>query len=275
MKYAICILAHSNPELLSRIVNKVRSDNTEIFIHLDKKCNINEFKKIKDVVFIDQRVSISWGGSSMVVAMHNLIKHVIQNTSCNYLIFISGQDYPIISPLLYDKFIDKEKNYVEYEQLPKKDWVEGGFDRIRYYYLFDDVEGIYSRALLKIQRILYIERKNFLNEKIYGGSQWININRSAAEYIVNNWKRYFKFFRYTRIPDESIFQTILLNSEFKSSIINHNLRYLVLKNTHHPKYLDENNIESIKNENALFCRKIKDEFVFDRIDEHIKQEFEV
>lgn len=267
MKYAICILAHNKPKLLSRITNYLANDNVEIFIHLDAKSDISEFNHIKDVTFIEKRVRVYWGRPSMVIAMYNLIEYVVYNTDCNYIMFISGEDFPIVSPDKYDSYIDVTKNYIEYEKLPKKNWYEGGIYRVNYYYFFNASKSIMARIVMKLQRMLKITRSyDKLPYTIYGGSQWININKEAAKYILLNWKKYFRFFKFSRIPDELIFQTILMNSPFKDTIINTHNRYLVFNSVEkHPQYLDVENISEIINSKALFCRKIKNDEVFDRL----------
>ena len=269
MKYAICILAHKSPEHLERIVKKIKADNTQIFIHLDKKSNISEFSHIQNATFISTREKVCWGGRSMVKAMFNLIEYVVLNIDCEYIIFISGEDYPVIMPKDYDKYINIEKNYLEYKKLPKDDWYSGGMIRIMYYYLFRCPNSLLSRICVKLQKLTGIKRNiNKLPFEVYGGSQWININRATAEYIINNWKQYYSFFRFCMIPDEMIFQTIILNSEQKDSTINTNYRYLRYNevSSSNAAYIDNYDIEQIKMNKPLFCRKVKDLDIIKHLD---------
>ena len=114
----------------------------------------------------------------------------------------------------------------EYQQLPKKDWYLAGTHRVQYYYVFKYPKSLLSRLFIKIQKTAGIKKDiSKLPFKIYGGSQWININRITAEYILAEWKRYYSFFRFCYIPDEMIFQTIILNSQLADITINKNYRY--------------------------------------------------
>lgn len=267
MKYAICILAHTKPALLSRLTDYLKRENVEIFIHIDAKSNISEFDHIQGVTFIKKRVKVYWGHYSMIKAMYNLIEYVVDNTDCGYIMFISGEDFPIISPDKYDSYIDVTKNYIEYEKLPKKNWYEGGINRINYYYFFNSSESIMARIVMKVQRVFNITRSfDKLPYVIFGGSQWININLDAAKYILQNWNKYYKFFKFSHIPDELIFQTILMNSPFKDTIVNRNYRYTdFYGDESHPRNLDVENLNEIITSGALFCRKIASECVFDRL----------
>jgi len=261
MKYAICILAHKAPEHLERVVKKIKAENTQIYIHLDKKCDISDFNHIQNVTFICKREKVYWGGRSMVRAMLNLIEYVVSKTDCDYILFISGEDYPVVLPKDYNKYIDSKKNYLEYKKLPKDDWYMSGMNRIMYYYLFRCPKSLLSQICIKVQKLAGIKRNiDKLPFDVYGGSQWININRTAAEYIMNNWKSYFSFFRFCMIPDEMFFQTIILNSELKNSVDNTNHRYIRYdkKNSSNAAYINIYDIEHIKMCKPLFCRKVKD-----------------
>jgi hypothetical protein len=272
MKYAICILAHDNPILLSKLIAKLQDDNTEIFVHLDAKCKRSDYEEISGATFIDKRVSVNWGGRSMITAMYNLIDYVVHNSECGYLIFISGHDYPIFHPSQYNKIINPKIDYVDYDKLPISKWYEGGLDRIRYYYFFDDIRSIYSKILIRLQKALKIKRNSLMKKNIYGGSQWINIKRETAKYILQHWDKYFKLFQYARIPDELIFQTILMNSDFKDEIINLNLRHLVFEeDASNPNFIKLEDMSTIKNKEVVTCRKIKDEIEFDRINEYMRK----
>lgn len=268
MKYAICMLIYNKPALFEKIVGKIISSNVEIFVHLDKKCNIKDYAYVNNVTFIKRRVNVHWGGRSMIDAMYNLIEYIVNETDCDYIIFISGQDFPITNPKNYDDYFNKKLNYIDYEILPKKSWYFGGISRINHYYIFNSPLSFQSRFIIKVQKLLHIYRKYWRNNFIiYGGSQWININIDAAKYILSHWEAYYCFFRYCNISDEMIFQTILLNSPLKEFIINTNYRYIMYKeNALNPVYLDESNIKSILNSRAIFCRKILDENVFKKLE---------
>ncbi|TYP69128.1 core-2/I-Branching enzyme [Paenibacillus methanolicus] len=201
----------------------------------------------------------------MVNAMYNLIEYVVHQTGCEYLLFISGEDYPIIPGALYDTYIDCEKNYVQYEKLPKKDWDHGGIDRVQHLYPFRSYTTFRSRAFIKLQKLMkYSRNYGTLGFSLYGGSQWININRTAAEYVLDQWHTFYSVIKYSRIPDELLFQSILLNSPLRETIENNNLRFLHFEKGHdHPVYLDKSYFGKINDAMPLFCRKIQDPATFE------------
>lgn len=64
----------------------------------------------------------------------------------------------------------------------------------------------------------------------WGGSQWWALPYDAVNYIDNFVKenpQYYDFHKFTFIPDEIFFQTIIMNHpEFSRRVINHRLKYL-------------------------------------------------
>ena len=58
------------------------------------------------------------------------------------------------------------------------------------------------------------------------------------------------------IGEEIFFQTVLMNSPLKSSIIISNFRYSDWSVVNSPKILNEEDFKSISASNALFCRKV-------------------
>jgi len=269
MKYAICILAHKDPVLLARIVNKLTADNVKIYIHLDKKSDINAFTKCVNAKFIKERENVYWGGRSIVKAMYNLLYNVIMDNECDYILFISGQDYPLVLPEKYDCVIDKNNNYIEYYDFPRADWYNGGLDRIRYYYLVENNKSFIYKASVKIQKLLKVNRKVKHDFTLYCGSQWINININTAKEILNSFKYYYKYFKLTHIPDEMIYQTIIMNSKHKEYVVNDNLRYIrFINNLPNPKVLDDTDFNDIITSKALFIRKVESNSLLDKVDQH-------
>jgi len=63
----------------------------------------------------------------------------------------------------------------------------------------------------------------------FGGSQWWSLKHSCVEYLSLRYTAFdslYQFFRYTFVPDELYFHTILLNSDWKGTIINNNYRFI-------------------------------------------------
>jgi hypothetical protein len=65
-----------------------------------------------------------------------------------------------------------------------------------------------------------------------------------------------KFFKHAGLPDEIFFQTILLNSHFKSQLVNDNLKYVDWSDLlAHPAILLTRDYEKLIDSTSLFARK--------------------
>ncbi len=132
-------------------------------------------------------------------------------------------------------------------------------------------------GLLFWSRVLPRKRKIPDDFSIFGGITWWSITRDAAIYTLDqhfNNKRYQNFFRYTLIPDEMYFQTILLNSPFAKSCVNNDLRDIEWNGGDgtHPIIFKTEHINRLKESSDLFARKFDikvDSNVLDLIDKEL------
>lgn len=78
--------------------------------------------------------------------------------------------------------------------------------------LYIEITGGYNRTFL------IFRRKNVTGLEFYFGSSWNCLNRETVSWILNYLschKEYEEFFKNCICPDESFFQTLIMNSPFK------------------------------------------------------------
>ncbi len=263
MDIAYLILVHTNPNQVARLLSKLKDD---VFIHVDKKAKLKNFCYRKDnIIYIKERISINWGGYTMVEATLNLINAAYKKKKYDYYILLSGMDYPIkTAESLKDYLsIGYPCNYIEYEKINKDNyWCS---QRYMKYKIFDK-NTLMRRIIQKIFDFLPVRRKPYKNLTMYKGSQWWCLSNEGIQYIlnyINNNKSVLSYFRHTHIPDEMFFQSILLTGR-DLKIENNNLRYIRI-NDYHPDILKSNDYDKIiKAENKFFARKFDE-----KIDNHI------
>ena len=97
------------------------------------------------------------------------------------------------------------------------------------------------------------------NLQFWGGSHWFSLTPKAVNYLIDFDKKdnYLKkFYEQVLLPDESYFQTVLLNSPLKANIVSDNLREIVFPpKAANPIFLEDKHFELLQNSNALFARK--------------------
>jgi len=297
MKIAYIILAHHYPEQLGRLISKLNTENTSFFLHIDRKADdtiyhqiVSQFKKFPNIFFV-KRCNSQWGTSNIVKATLEAINLIGKiGLKFDYVILLSGQDYLIKTNAYIKMFLqdNQGKEFIENFPLPCSKWKEGGLRRIEYWHIFwnDKYFCIPEKQEFKFPItsflysffILLLPKKRKLPEgfAIYGGSQFWCLTGECVKWInifVKQNPKFVKRFNYTSCSDEIFFQTLILNSPFKDKVVNDNMRYIDwADNVYHPRNLEKNDFEKIRQSEKLFARKFdasKDSDILDMIDEMI------
>ena len=285
MKVAYLIQCHKNAEQVNRLIKALNSDAlsycTDFYVHVDAKSNIaSEIIDIPNVNVLHERVNVRWGHVSQVQATLKLIEKALESKiDYDYLWLISGQDYPIKSnSYIYDFLATKgQKNYIEI--------IDKGSDQYRRYLKRNQTwfptwgasPVFVMRVLRKIYVILtggarhsIIKRKNVLNAEWQFGSQWWTLTKDACRYILEksadgSWIDYYKN---CLCSDESYFQTMLYNSEFKETIAGYNLCYVDWsEGKKNPKLLNEKDLPALQASDKLLARKLEQGTLMDSLDQ--------
>ena len=274
MKHAILLMAHSDIEYLSELIDYF-DDDFSIYIHLDKKKRfstdeINLLKSKRNVVSVSRKYKTNWGGFNILKAELFLMKKALDNGTYDYYHLISGQDYPAKSLYEFKYFFEKTNGveYVEYDRLPRREWDNGTFGRFEYFRPFDifDHRTKWGRKIINSVINFQIKRK-ICREKpdqfatLYGGSAWFSITGKAVKHILDytaNHPAFYNRLKYTFATEETYIPTILVNSELKENIENCNLRYIDWnhRNNSFPAILDESDFYKILETKSVFARKI-------------------
>ena len=110
MEINYIILAYNHPHQVKRLVNRLNSNHVNFYIHIDRKSHIQEFKDallgMSNVVFLsdEQRVDCRWGDLSLVNAVLNSFRRIIEDGKSGFVALLSGQDYPVRSPEYIENF---------------------------------------------------------------------------------------------------------------------------------------------------------------------------
>ncbi|MFZ1022058.1 MAG: beta-1,6-N-acetylglucosaminyltransferase [Halobacteriota archaeon] len=281
------VSVHKNPEQVSRLMHAIYSPEDLYYINIfgvdsDKKRAewmdyLKSFEK-SNVSFIF-RHSNAWGTFGLVKATIDAMEH-FKSSNYSYFINLSGQCYPIKSTRSIKEVLSKSScsyvdfhkmlGYTEYEK-DKKIYCP---PTTRFHYRFEycyypipnwgPIEFLQGLRNLRKDTTLFIKiprlnKKMLRSFDLYVGSMWFCLYKGHVKYIldfIKNNPDYIKLFSTVLIPDEHFFQTILLNSPFKSQIVNDNLRYLVWPG---PQILRTKNINGILNSEKFFARKFDTE----------------
>lgn len=234
------------PEQINKFTQKFKKGQVEFFIHVDSKSDItSQIEQRKNVHLLpdEYRVNVKWGSWSQVQATLKLIEYAHKYGAYDYYWLCSGQDFPIKSyKEIIEKFQKSECNYIDFAT-SKNYKVEGKYNKF-----FDKrYEIAYPNWIIgrekwkKIIKYIYVmltggkgHTFSFLKKvppghlKIYFGSQWWCLNKKTIVWIiqyVHTHQSVIEFFKQTLCPDESFFQSLVMESPFHNNILS-NLVYI-------------------------------------------------
>ena len=280
MFVAYFLTVHKSPNQLERLINCLNTQLCDIYLHVDLKTNIEEFKnltKFTNVYFVKKRVDVIWGGYSQVQATINGLEEIIScNKNYNFINFISGQDYPIKPLNQFYAFLSQHKNNEFIEYIHESERYEVTKSRI-YKYNFNEfnIKGKY--LIQKLANMILPEKKFPLkNYEIVWKANWFILSKDAVSYVLKFLKEnpeVVQFFKYGWGVDEFVFQTILYNSEFKEKIINRNYRFVDWSAQEaSPKTFRLEDFDKLVNTDDFFARKFDqdlDSTILDQIDQKL------
>jgi len=224
------IIAHNNFPILEKQLRFLDSENADVFLHIDAKVkdfDIDRFRSVpkKSAVTFAERHSISWGDFSMVEAELSLLKAALPG-NYDYFHLLSGVDVPIKTREYIEGYFEDNNNinYVNFAhpEISKHDrW------RVRFYYPFQhfNIRKNWLRRFLRnasigVQLMAGVDRTRKYPEGtvFQKGTQWFDITRSFAEYVLSReyWIR--ETFRATYCPDELVFQSLAAGSSFRDTL---------------------------------------------------------
>jgi len=282
MKIAYLILAHADPLHLQRLIAKLLTGDSAVFIHVDKKSDTGRFQHLKNdrVFFIEDRVPVYWGDFSQVEAILKLLDAALASKfGATRLVLLSGADYPIRPMSEIESFFAARPatEFINAVKMPA-DAAGKPIARLNSFVLrpgSSRLAQIGKRACRKIGLIpRQRDHAKYLKDLVpFGGSTWWAITRDAGEYVrhfVRTRSDIVAFFRNVEFPDEAFFQTVLLNSKFAEHV-SRNLTYTdwraggsspsMINDTHLPMFSAGVSFapgDSYGDGPALFARKFKD-----------------
>ena len=273
MKHAVLIIAHGNMQHLIRLVSHF-DFNYQVYIHLDKKQSYSKHERetlasYPVVKGIYSHYRINWGGFNMLKTAMFLLKKAVKDEKNAYFHLMSGQDYPVKPVEKFTEFMKDNhgKEFLGYHTVPHSRWENGKLGRYEYFLLHDLFNYRTNKGRQWILKAYHFQKKWNIKrriphhfETIYGGCCWFSLSRGCISYILEYTRKHPAFYRrlkYTFVPEETYFHTVILNSTFKENVVNRSLHYVDwrYRNGNCPANLDESDFELLRATDAFFARK--------------------
>ena len=264
------ILCHKCPDQVNQLIGSLSvQKGAEFFVHVDAKSSFDiESLKREHVHICAKRKRIDWGTYSIVDATQTLIEDSLRIREAEYYVLLSGQDYPIKSPVQFEGFLAESigTNYIEvigednplYRRFAKRNEVPFHPVMMKRNFMSRVVKHSYICLTGGFSRTLHPRKTPFLQS--YYGSQWWVLHNEFIKYAVRylNENNEFKlFFESSLVPDESFYQTLIMNSPFSNTVAE-SLTFVNWKNDkNNPEPLLLEDFETLKaSERKFFARKM-------------------
>jgi len=284
MKHGFLILTHFPPEKIYNQIRRLQSPGHYFFIHFDKKQNIditNHFYKelaaMDNVTIVTERINVRWGSVMMLNATLELIRYALKRTDIGYMHLLSGECLHVKSIKYIHDFFEKNKGkeFIDQFLMPVKSKDHGlTYKRIDKYHLYNffdfkskkmkdvvirNINSLFRKLQRGLKLIGIYRRYSSKLPVLYAGSQWWSLSSAACKYCIDyldSNPEFYNRIKYSQIPDEFVFQTIIMNSSFRENVAGDNLRFIdFIGATSHPHELTMKYIPGLAKENKLFARK--------------------
>lgn len=233
-KIAFLILAHDQPDHLEKLIKSLALP-ADFYVHVDAKSDLRGFRHIADadnVVLLEDRLRVTWGGFSIVHATLALMRACMQSEHRYAKIsLLSGACYPVKPPnAIYEQLArDPDFNFITYANIALCDRFFQNRVTKRWNMDFElpwiDQGGSPSfptKAVKKALRILQPAnplnaRPGFLKNGVFLGSQWWSLSYDCVKFILETVganREISDYFRHAYAPDEIFFHSIVANSPF-------------------------------------------------------------
>ena len=271
-KHAYLIMAHTQPELLKKLLQMLDNERNDIYLHIDSKAKDYPLDEVAAVLkkskcIFTERTDVKWGSYSQINCEMILLKEAVK-TEHAYYHLLSGMDLPIKSQEQIFAFFEKY-NGLEFVDEDGATISEAALSRVKYTHKFygkaGSVKDILGALSVKGQKLLGVDKTQKYGNIIFQkGRNWFSITHGLAKLVVEKEDWIQEVFGQSVCGDELFLQTVARNSEYAEKICNPNTmpevpdtRYIDWKrgSNNNPYVFREDDFEELKNALGLFARK--------------------
>lgn len=260
--------------MLQRLIAALDSEHADFYIHIDRRVKdvdtarlLGAMKKSKGRIF--RKYKLSWGADTQVRCEMLLLGEALKaGYDCYHL--LSGMDVPLKTRTQIEAFFEEtDESFIEFVKHADTEAPE----RARYYYPLQNLIGRpkknaglwyatldqISYELVKIQKLLRMDRTKDAPFVYCRGSQWFSISHELAAYVVENEKTVRRYFYHALAPDEMVMQCMAMMSPCRDRVVRSNLRLIDWVRTEHdgcsPHTFTMADWDMLTQSDKLFARK--------------------
>lgn len=271
-KNALLVLCHSRIPYIAALARLNKECN--FYIHVDLKSDIEEIKtdfslELGNVFWIEKRVSINWGGFSIVQAILNLLEVSLANIENGHFHLLSGNCVFLEDIATIGKKMECYSENTIFLELTNS-------LRRRYRIRFDTphadtkIQRNYlGRFLTKFYQYLdkLLPIKSPILMRAPFGNMWFSANRGGMNLLFSLvTEKEIKYFQRKLVPDEHFFQYIILSNNLEC-FLESNYRYInFIGEANHPELLDLDVLLNLDKGKYWIARKVNNDVALNYLD---------
>ena len=273
-KVAYILLCHKDPEAVIEQATHLTAAGDCVAIHFDKSANVESYRQIQNalagnpnVAFVKRRVKCGWGEWSLVEATLRAVNvALVAFPRATHFYMLSGDCMPIKSAeYIHSYLADQDSDFIESFDFFESDWIKTGMkeDRLIYrHFVNERAEKKRFYRHYEFQKKWGLARKIPSDIQVHIGSQWWCLRRPSLEKLIALVRRrrdLVRFFKYTWIPDETFFQTLIRLVVPAEEIQTRTQTFLMFSDYGMPLVFYNDHYDMLQNQDFLFARKISPE----------------
>jgi len=221
---AYLILVHRYPNQFKRLFKAIHHPDNHYIIHVDKRSGVELQTELQDFLKGYPNASMLksekalWGGYSLVDAELRAIKELLKlGLQWKFYINLSAQDFPLKSQTYINNFLSR---HIGKDFLKLSNQTQVRPDTLH------RIENYVTESGNEIITEPVVKRPFLRDATPFIGNQWMILSRRFCEFLSNSKEvdRFKEFYKHTLIADEGFFQTVIMNTSYKSNIVNDDKR---------------------------------------------------
>jgi hypothetical protein len=274
LRIAYFIMIHQAAEQFRRMFRAIYDAENVYLVHVDRKAGRAAERATRQFLtaysnagVLEGRDCVLAGWSMVEIELAGIDRLLSSSPDWGYLINLSGACFPLRTQAEIRAFLDQhpDANFMD-----STSTTERPRPALRAKYGALELKlPVYSRIFP-----LPLPRSFVRGAQSYTGSAWHMLSRRFCDYVVHSreTRRFKTFYRNVYAPEEAFFQTVLMNSPFRETLINDYyreiewpkrpmpglLRYIIGRFTglpHSPKTFRSSDLSQLLASRAFFARK--------------------
>ncbi|GAD55055.1 DUF5928 domain-containing protein [Limimaricola cinnabarinus] len=270
-RIAFILLCHKDPEAVIRQARGLAASGDAVVVHLDARAALADWRLLQEglsghegIALVRRRQRCGWGAWSLVAATISALRLGLEQFSdATHFYLVSGDCMAIKSAAhAHDRLQADPADWIESVDFFESGWIKTGMreERLTRWHLFNerDRKRLFY-ASLALQGRLGIARAIPADIRPMIGSQWWCLRRATVEAVL----RFLDarpdvrhLFRWSWIPDETLFQTLVRHLVPREEIRSRSPTFLTFTDYGMPATFHNDHYDLLLGQDALFARKI-------------------